>query len=323
MMANLSIINILSNCVADIYIKVRSITSKLHNTSASVAFIKKALFLVLDVISNFAMVKGQFVNETDSLTASHKFMKSRLTKHVEDLYNLSIQYNDLKSLLYSNSGIVLGNTLINIPQRSLSKRRYLSFKTKNQKIVNLIKRKRKPCNTNYSVPIINLSNYNLSSQETQQLKLGLDYCFVDKNKDVRRFLAANMESLADSVKDNIDHKNLKHFHEFLRGYTDIFTNNIYATKDYTYHNLRGMIQNKDIVVVKGDKDSSVVIMKKSDYVTKLDTTIDGSIIKGTYVETTDNMLKKLSQFQDLLYRNFHKYQPARLYGTTKTYKFET
>ena len=51
------------------------------------------------------------------------------------------------------------------------------------------------------------------------------------------------------------------FHEFLRGYTDIFTNNIYATKHYTYHNLRGMIQNKDIVVVKGDKDSSVVIMK--------------------------------------------------------------
>ena len=72
-------------------------------------------------------------------------MKSNLTKHVQDLYNLSMQYNDLKSLLYSNSGIVLGNTLLNIAQRSLSKRRYLSFKIKNQKIVNLIKRERKPC----------------------------------------------------------------------------------------------------------------------------------------------------------------------------------
>ena len=70
-----------------------------------------------------------------------------------------------------------------------------------------------------------------------------------------------MEPLVDTVKDNMDHKNLEHFREFLRGYTDIFTNNIYATKDYTYHNLPGMIQNKDIVVVKGDKDSSVVIMK--------------------------------------------------------------
>ena len=38
-----------------------------------------------------------------------------------------------------------------------------------------------------------------------------------------------------------------------------------------------MIQKKYIVVVKGDKNSSVVIMKKSDYVTM----IDESIMKGT------------------------------------------
>ena len=127
---------------------------------------------------------------------------------------------------------------------------------------------------------------------------------------------------------------LEHFREFLPGYTDIFTNNIYATKYYTYHNLCGMIQNKDIVVVKGDKDSSIVIMKKSDYLTKLDTMIDNDIMKGTYVETTDNTLKELSQFQDFLYRNFHNYkcykdmkpdsnQPECLYGTAKTLKFET
>ena len=95
----------------------------------------------------------------------------------------------------------------------------------------------------------------------------MDYCFVDKNKDVQRFLAANMESLADSIKGNIDHKNLEHFHEFLCGYTDIFTNNIYATKDYTYYNLCCMIQSKNIVAVKDNKDSSVVKIKKSDYVT--------------------------------------------------------
>ena len=118
----------------------------------------------------------------------------------------------------------------------------------------------------------------------------MDYCFVDKIKDVQRLLAANMESLADSIKCNIDHKDLQHFHEFLCGYTDTFTDNIYATKDYTY-NFCGMIQNKDIVVVKGDKDSSVVIMKKSDYVTKLDTMINDRIMQGTYVETTDNTIK--------------------------------
>ena len=62
----------------------------------------------------------------------------------------------------------------------------------------------------------------------------MDY-FVDKKKDVQRFLAANMESLADSVKGNINHKNLEHFHEFLRLAIQIiindFINNIYATKD--------------------------------------------------------------------------------------------
>ena len=94
-----------------------------------------------------------------------------------------------------------------------------------------------------------------------------------------------------------------------------------------------MIQNKDIVVVKGDKDSRVVLMKKSDYLTKLYIMIDGSIMKGTYVETTYNTLKEVSQFQDFLYRNFRNYerykdmephgnQTARLYGTTKIHKFE-
>ena len=53
---------------------------------------------------------------------------------------------------------------------------------------------------------------------------------------------------------------------------NIFTNfyianKIYAAKDYAYHNLRDMIQTKDIVVVKGDKDSSIVITKGSDFVT--------------------------------------------------------
>ena len=60
--------------------------SKLHNTSASFAFIKKALFV--DMISKFAVVKGWFIHEMDSSIASHKLMKSHLTKHVQELYGL-------------------------------------------------------------------------------------------------------------------------------------------------------------------------------------------------------------------------------------------
>ena len=61
--------------------------------------------------------------------------------------------------------------------------------------------------------------------------------------------------------------------------------------------------------------------------------IDDGIMKGTYVETTDNTLKELTRFRDFLYRNFNyerykdmkpdRNQPARLYGTAKTHKCET
>ena len=60
MVTNLSIINILPKHVADIYIKLKSITSKLHNKSASTAFIEKAL--LVDVIPKFVIVKGQFIH---------------------------------------------------------------------------------------------------------------------------------------------------------------------------------------------------------------------------------------------------------------------
>ena len=92
---------------------------------------------------------------------------------------------------------------------------------------------------------------------------------MDKNKEFQRFLAANIESLEYKMKGNIDDKNLEHFHVFLCGYTDIFTDNIYATKDYTYHNVCDMIQTKNIVVAKGEKDSTIVTTKRSDYVTLL------------------------------------------------------
>ena len=61
----------------------------------------------------------------------------------------------------------------------------------------------------------------------------------------------------------------------------LYGNSIYVTKYYIYNNLRGMIQDKDIVVVKGNKDYSIVIMKRSDNVTKLETMIDDGIMKGT------------------------------------------
>ena len=93
-----------------------------------------------------------------------------------------------------------------------------------------------------------------------------------------------------------------------------------------------MIQNRDIVVVIGDTNSSIVIMRKTNYVKKLDTMIGDGIMKGTHIETTDNTLKEYRDFRSL-YKNFHNYehykdmepnrnQPACLYGIAKTHKFD-
>ena len=60
--------------------------------------------------------------------------------------------------------------------------------------------------------------------------------------------------------------------------------------------------------------------------------IEEGVKKGTYKKTEDTNLQDLKKFHDFLYRNFYTYehyksmyphsnQPAKLYGTAKTHKF--
>ena len=44
------------------------------------------------------------------------------------------------------------------------------------------------------------------------------------------------------------------------------------------------------------------------YVLKVDEMIKDGITKGRYIETTDNALSDLKQFQDFLHHNFYKYK---------------
>ena len=60
--------------------------------------------------------------------------------------------------------------------------------------------------------------------------MGLECTFVEKNKRLKQQLAVNMETLSNKF---VDENRGEDFHNFLRAYTDIFTKNIYATKDFT------------------------------------------------------------------------------------------
>ena len=73
----------------------------------------------------------------------------------------------------------------------------------------------------YSTPLINLSSIELTSDETNQIKFGLHESFVDKNKNIKKYQAANFESLADKITEILDNHKLEDFHKFLRAYVDL------------------------------------------------------------------------------------------------------
>ena len=151
--------------------------------------------------------------------------------------------------------------------------------------------------------------------------MGLKYSFVDKNKWLKQQLAVNMETVSHSAIKYVENNKVQDFYEFLRAYTDIFTRNIYATKDFTYKNLKNMINNDTLAVVLGNKDSCVVIMTREDY-NKLEAMLNDGISKGIYAPTEDTTLRDLKLFQDFLHRNLKdNNEPEKLYATAKTHKF--
>ena len=160
----------------------------------------------------------------------------------------------------------LKKRLLNI----LYRERLVSFKTKNRKLATLIAKQGDSYKSStYSTPLINLSSTAIISDEVNQFKCGLHDSFFDKNQNIKRRLAANFEYLADKITENLDSHKREDFHEFLRAYVDTITKNVYATTDYTYKHLKGIIKDPNLVVVSGDKESCVVIMNKSDYQNKM------------------------------------------------------
>ena len=68
-------------------------------------------------------------------------------------------------------------------------------------------------------------------------------------------------------------------------------------KDYTYRNLN-LMQEKDVVVMKGDKDLSVVILNKTNNTEKLENMVKEGIDKGTSLKTlrtSNNFLNEISK----------------------------
>ena len=133
-----------------------------------------------------------------------------------------------------------------------------------------------------------------------------------------------METRAYITSEKIDQNDLENFREFLRGYTNIFAKNVISTEDHTQKELKTLIRNKYVVILRGEYCKNRLHLKNRNN--------DRRRIKnGTYTETDDTTMQDLKRFQDFLCQNFKKYEhyneiypesndPAKMYGTAKTHK---
>ena len=318
---------ILPRRIAVIFNKLFWLSTKLHKTSSNLGFVKKCLHLHLT--PKFAQVQGQFATKEDQHTAERIILGSNAKKHIDLLKGIIYEHRKTANELQSITGPLLFKLLYKRILNESKDIRSKSFKTKLDKLSNLRPTyQKKNITVPYKIPVINLSSTELTRTEITQLSYGLEHSYVDKNKYVKRNLASHFESLAYSINKNIKNEEREEVHEFLRAYCDKFTKNIYATRDPTFSNLKRLRNDDSIVIIPGDKDSSVVIMDKVDYVRKLQDMIDEGIEKKVYEKSEDNTLTDLKHFQDFLYRNFSKYEhyddmwptsngPAKLYGTAK------
>ena len=88
-MADISFIKLLPRRIAKHYIRLKSF--KIHRTTSIIAFIQKALYY--EVTSNFAEVKGQFINLKNQRSAEKKVLHSHVKDHRFCLRKLLQEYS--------------------------------------------------------------------------------------------------------------------------------------------------------------------------------------------------------------------------------------
>ena len=207
--------------------------------SSSIGFIYKAIYH--GVTPTFAKVKGQFVNMKDKYKVEKSILQSHLTAHKHNLEDLCIKYTVISDSLKNKVGMVLFNCIYSLMLRSSREDNINQLKCKNKKLCRLISQK-PVYRDNYNVPVVNVSSYKL---DVSGLKYGLHQSFTDKNRHVKRNLAAELEALSSKLDPFIQVDSKENFHEYLRSVTNIVSNNVYQDKYNTFKLLSRLRKNEN------------------------------------------------------------------------------
>ena len=99
----------------------------------------------------------------------------------------------------------------------------------------------------------------MTTDETSQFKLWLEYKLSEKKNHFNENLVANYKLLTDKISENLKSCKCEDFHKLLRVYEEMITKSIYASCDYTCKDLKHMINDPNIVLVSSDKKLCISI----------------------------------------------------------------
>ena len=150
-------------------------------------------------------------------------------------------YNDIKHCLINVCAQLLTCLYIDRISRLTYQERLSGLHIKNRKVHMLISQK-SPTESNFKIPIVNLTSQTLSQRERAQLELALEQSFINKNKNQQKCLGANLESINQKVSNEINNDQKENLYKFLHVYTFIFIKNVNTAKDSTNKNFRHLIK---------------------------------------------------------------------------------
>ena len=173
------------------FLEQNVIKQQLHKTVTTIGLIKKSL--QNNVIPTFAKVKGTLLREKHQQKCERDIMKSHLKKHQNDLSRVMKSISKDKDSMVNMIGVNFTLVLLKRISKEQYKHTIGSLQAKNRKLKRLIELKVKSSNiSNFSVPVINLSSRVLTEKEQNHLKYDLKYCFSDRNKNFKKYLAAEL-----------------------------------------------------------------------------------------------------------------------------------
>ena len=177
-------IQYLSIHAAVYYTILESLTSKIRRTTESIGFVEKSLNH--KVAPTFATLKSKLINKNDKLSAEQALIESSSGAQ-RHLRTLCLDLYEISSKIKSNyCGTFHELIIINIIS-ALRMENKLQLRYKYLQLFRLVHRKQ---DTQYQVPVLNLSTGNIT---TAPLQYGLHHSFTKKNKYVKRNVAVELE----------------------------------------------------------------------------------------------------------------------------------